>query len=402
MRLPVFLLSALIACLLATFDTSYAVAQDLPPLGAEATLDVGSWNVVWFGDDVEGPEDSTQYRNVRRVLRSAAVDLWALQEISDTDDFNRLVADLGPNYAGRLSTYSQPQKTGFLWNTDVISLRSITPILEQYATAPTDWFAGRPPLQLIADVTLPDTSLRIAFIVVHLKAGQTAEDYDRRKKSAEVLKNRLDYLPPSGVDGIMVLGDYNDELLSAIRAGEPSPFAGFVADPKYTFTTLELERAGINTHCSNRACSAGTTRDHILISRKLQPFYVTGSTRSYREAIDGIDVFINTTSDHLPVVSRFASSRASGSESPADIGGFVVSAPYPNPARESVSFSIGSPGALPIELSVYDLLGRRLIRQSFAAGTQMITQALSGLSSGVYLAEVQSGSEVRRFSFVVQ
>ena len=72
----------------------------IPARGAAETLDVGEWNLEWFGSPGLGPSDEAlQLENVRAVVSSANLDIWALEEIVSASQFDDLVAEL-PGYAG--------------------------------------------------------------------------------------------------------------------------------------------------------------------------------------------------------------------------------------------------------------------------------------------------------------
>ena len=124
-----------------------ALAQTIPAKGTEATLDVATWNIEWFGDDGEnrGPSnDAGQIANVKAVIEQAEIDLWGVQEIADPEDFEALLDALGDGYDGVLATQSGTLRIGFIYKTDVFSNIVFQHIL---TTASFD-FAGRLPLQM--------------------------------------------------------------------------------------------------------------------------------------------------------------------------------------------------------------------------------------------------------------
>ena len=138
------------------FASQIAEAQTIRAVGTDATLDVATWNIEWFGSPTNGPSDARQLANVRAVIDQADIDLWGVQEISDPDDFNALLDGLGDGYTGVLATESGTQRIGFLYKTEVFSNVVVRHILSTFSEA----FAGRPPLQLEADVTLGDETRR--------------------------------------------------------------------------------------------------------------------------------------------------------------------------------------------------------------------------------------------------
>src|SRR5262245_62553736 len=82
-------------CLSATSFT-----QSVPAKGADATLDIASWNIEWFGDTSNGPtNEALQLQNARAVIAGADMDIWGVAEIVSLAQWNNLKAQL-PGYAG--------------------------------------------------------------------------------------------------------------------------------------------------------------------------------------------------------------------------------------------------------------------------------------------------------------
>ena len=118
-------------------------AQSIPPKGSTGTFEVASWNVEFFGATGGPSDDDRQIANVRDVIMASDVDLWAFQEIADEADFANLVASLGSPYESLIAPTSSRQGLGlaYVYNADVVRLRSVREILTQFASD----FAGRPP-----------------------------------------------------------------------------------------------------------------------------------------------------------------------------------------------------------------------------------------------------------------
>ncbi|UCC79566.1 MAG: T9SS type A sorting domain-containing protein [Candidatus Zixiibacteriota bacterium] len=82
---------------------------------------------------------------------------------------------------------------------------------------------------------------------------------------------------------------------------------------------------------------------------------------------------------------------------PAIPGKFELSQNYPNPFNAQTTIRFVLPKSQDIELTVYDLLGRRievLINEYWEAGVHTITFDASSLSSGVYFYRLQAGDAV--------
>ncbi|HEX6749258.1 MAG TPA: lamin tail domain-containing protein [Longimicrobium sp.] len=279
-------------------------AVTIPAQGTLATLDVGNWNLEWFGDASNGPtNDALQLSNVKDVVSGTDLDVWGLEEVVDATEWNSLKSL--PGYAGILSNdaavtngpayYSATeQKVALLWKTASASLVSAKVIL----TANDFDFAGRPPLEVKLHVTVNGGSEDIVFIVLHMKAFNDAASWQRRQNAANALKSYLDTTYPT--QKVMVIGDWNDDVDTSITAGQPTPFAGFVGDPaRYTYPTAALSSAGIAS-----TVTYPDFIDHQLDTNEMYATYVAGSAQAYR-----VDSYIasygTTTTDHLPVLSRY-------------------------------------------------------------------------------------------------
>lgn len=367
-----------------------AAAQTVPPRGTDATLDIASWNVLFFGYVGAGPTNVVlQRQNVAAVIRQAQIDLWALQEVTDTAAWNALLADLAPDgYVGVLGpdVSSDPQfnqRLGFIYRPQVVSLILTRTILQTNAFD----FGGRPPFELVASVTAGGATRQIRFINLHAKAGSTLSDYNRRLAGSQALKSFTDGYRTQGIP-FVVLGDFNDRLAVSITGGQLSPYRNFsTAATEYEFATRTLDNNNTPTYCSNTACTSGTPIDHILFPSLLFPQYVTGSGDRYGELLTAIPSYRTTTSDHLPVLARFDLTATTSTEAPAEAGPARLLAPSPSPfgARTALRVELSRPAA--VRLEVVDALGRVVavpLDGPLGVGTHAATLDGARLAPGVY------------------
>jgi endonuclease/exonuclease/phosphatase family metal-dependent hydrolase len=388
--------SVFLAALLVGLSALPAAAQTIDVVGTETSLDVAAWNIEWFGDDDRGPsDDAQQLANVRAVIAQSDIDLWALQEISDASDFQTLLGQLGADYDGTLATNSGQQRIGFIWKDALFNIRREG----QHILEDNEYeFAFRPPLLLETDVLLPDTTVRVTFITVHMKApiAPSDESYARRVAASEALKAYIDFLRPN--DAIVVLGDFNDELGRSVYLGNDSPYENFVDDPDdYFFPTLDLDQQNVPTFCDNASCSSGSTLDHILVTDELAPAYVPESGDRFEELIDDLTSYTRTTSDHLPVLARFQFSQPDATEPTETPGVLTVDPAYPNPFQTSTTISYALAQSSPVQIEAFDLLGRRvamLTDRTQQPGDHRVRFDASGLPPGLYLVRVTVGATV--------
>lgn len=302
------LVVALLAC--GASPTSHTTHQRpaIPPQGTPSTLDVGNWNLEWFGDPSHGPvDDKLQLEHVRAVMSGTDLDIWGLEEVVGAGEFASLLAGL-PGYAGVLANdpfvkdgpayYSDfgnmEQKVALVYRTDEVSLDSARVILTDQNYA----FAGRPPVAFHLSVTLDSATEHLIVVVMHAKAGSSAASRDRRDTAAATLKAYLDATWPE--QKVLVIGDFNDDVDTSITVGQPSPYRYFVADSAhYDFPTETLSRAG-----DASTVSYSDVIDHQLNTNEAFADYIRGSAEVF-----GADHYIpdygKTTSDHYPVIVRY-------------------------------------------------------------------------------------------------
>lgn len=296
------------------------------------TFDLMNWNLEFFGAiDREfptafGPPDETlQMENVRQIIDSVHADVIAVQEVSNDSIFNEMMREL-PDYKAVCSDrYSfsfngfdptfPPQKVCVIYDSatvEILSTRAMfenlydsarlfdASLLPNYPTgdASSFWSSGRLPFMVTANVTINGVTEKIRFIDIHGKSGDQQSDYDRRVYDETVLKDSLDAHYPS--DKIVILGDYNDDLRQSIVTGLPTSYLNFVQDTsRYNPITRVLSFAGAKS-----TISFDGVIDNQIITNELNEEHLAGSEKVITPFLE-IPNYGTTTSDHLPVISRF-------------------------------------------------------------------------------------------------
>jgi len=281
----------------------------IPAKGSATTLDIASWNIEWFGDAANGPtNEALQLSNVRDVVAGTDFDIWGFEEVVSSSQWNSLESQL-PGYTGFVANeanvingaayYSDfsntEQKVGILYKSAIATVLDARVIL----TANDYDFGGRPPMQVTLRVTLNGTTEDIIVIVQHPKCCSDTTSWQRRVNASNALKAYLDATYPT--QKVWVIGDFNDDVDTSIATGHASPYANFVGDPaRYKFPTQALTLAGIGTTVGYRS-----TIDHHLNTNESNALYIPDSV-----TVDRVDQYIpgygTTTSDHYPVLSRYA------------------------------------------------------------------------------------------------
>ncbi|MBJ6143936.1 T9SS type A sorting domain-containing protein [Hymenobacter sp. BT559] len=297
-----------------------------------SSLEVVDWNMEWFGAapsaNVGPTNKDLQQANALKVMASLQADVFILQEVVSVDRLKQVVADLSAatgitygyqasdfgSYADDPTTdaadYASAQKLAFVYNTAVVTNPTFQGLLRCNETdncpAYNAWAGGRFPYMMTATVTLNGVAKQVRFIDIHAKANSTAtsaNDYQRRKVGADLLKAYLDANYPN--DNILIAGDYNDVLNGTIATGVSpavSSYSSFLNDAAgYVPLTLALANAGAQS-------TAGypTVIDNSIASNELAAYYLPGSAAVRTDIASQIESYATTTTDHYPVFTRYS------------------------------------------------------------------------------------------------
>ena len=254
----------------------------------------------------------------------------------------------------------------------------------------------RTDLRNISEYALSSHGVNFRVYSLHLKAGNTAGDENRRANEAATLRNYLNSFP-ANVDFI-VAGDFNtyrSSELGFVKLTEPqADDDGRLWDPINSLGDWNNNGsfAGIHTQSTRTAViDSGATGglddrfDLLLASASLLSSggmdYVAGTYKAFgndgRHFNQPINLGTNTAvpdsvanalyfaSDHLPVYADFISgtvSAVSASPSESTPSGFVLRQNYPNPfsanCQTEIHFKL--PTASSVRLEIFNLLGQRV------------------------------------------
>lgn len=357
----------------------------------DKTFDAVTWNIEWFGSAGNGPTDvELQFTNVLRVIRTIDADLYALQEISNNAQFQRLVDSLA-GYRGFIAPYSQAQKTAYLYKTSTIDSLNAG-----YATTSGQWGGGRFPFFFLFNATVDGRRERIRAINIHAKAFATQADYDERLSDSQILKGVMDEL--YATQNTLLLGDFNDDVTFSTFNRLPSPYANFVQDPNYKVITKSLSDRGQTSY------SSFSNIDHIVANANMARFLLDGTERI--ENVSYVGNYLSTTSDHFPVWTRFSFKDLVSLDEQATIpADFDLLPNYPNPFNPTTRIRWTLDAGSPMRLSIFDILGREvavLVDGVMPAGSHQAVFDAANLSSGIYIVRLSTpeGSLSRRIALV--
>ncbi|MET0945388.1 MAG: HYR domain-containing protein [Flavobacterium sp.] len=309
------------------------------------TFDIVSYNLEFFGSDVVGTsgefgpiDDALQVENVAKVMNKLNADVYVVQEVSDEAALETLIQKIsinGKTYDKSISpawSYSfsppdplfPPQKLVVIYNTQTTkvnktrvmftdlydNIRAGNTSLPNYPGGNSSSFfaSGRLPYLVNIETNINGVKKEMNIIDLHGRAnsGTDISKYNMRKYDAELLKDSLDVEYPNA--NFMILGDYNDDVDVSVITPNPSSYQKMVEDTaRYNALTLEISKAGAYSYLAS-----GGFLDHIIISNELTNDYIPNSVAVYDPRLD-ISNYVNTTSDHGPVIARFDLKKAAQS-----------------------------------------------------------------------------------------
>lgn len=350
---------------------SSVAAQNVPVIGTDTTLDVGNWNVQWFGSTSGGPvNEALQQQNVANVITQSKMDLWGLVEVSDLVAWDTLLGRL-PEYGGVISTWTQTQKTALLYRRENFRfLYQKHPL----SASSYDFAGGRLPLEVGLEMNVNGIKDTVIVFVIHLKANTGDEvekqaSWQRRLNAAAALKS---YVEGFGVARkCMVIGDWNDDMDSSVFEGHETPFSSWVSDTtRYHFPTLSLSLA------KEKSMEAFTeVIDHQCVFGSMRKNEIPGSARVFNLKND-VSNYALTTSDHYPVYSKFSLKLTTMANHEVPKPTFV----YPIIQNGGVVFSDGQDR----DYVIMDVLGRKL--DHIPTGTCLIQFDNQGMPVVIKLA----------------
>lgn len=364
--------------------TTDICSQSLSDLsfGSDNAIEIMTWNIEWFPKNGQSTVDS-----VSVILQALDIDIYALQEISDTTMFKQMVNDIEEYDYYFLSSWFGG--LAYVYKTDVIEINDI---YEIYTEEP--YWRPFPRSPMVMDLSYLGQDFYI--INNHFKAfGDGYLDYDdpwdeetRRYDASNLLKEYIDTNLP--FENVIVLGDLNDILTDE----QPNNVFQNILDDDENYLFADIDIA--NGPSSSWSYPNWPSHiDHILITNELIDDFSNQESNIQTMKISdymaggfyGYDQYI---SDHYPVALKLENNT----EIDKDFLNFsqIESLVYPNPfnLRTAIKFSIQNHSE--VELSIYNLKGQKiktLAQKEFSEGTHSVIwngndESSKSVSSGIY------------------
>ncbi len=256
----------------------------VPAVGSATTLEIATWNLHNF------PSNGNSASLVADLITSLDLDVVVVEEIADEAAWDELLARL-PEHEGVLSTHRYTpdsyQKIGVIYRASLVSVGepSLLFVSDGYAFP-------RPPFA----VTVTVDGATIELVGVHLKAGTTADDAERRRQAVVQLDTFLRLqIDGGGESDVILLGDYNERVTSDTDRAILAPL--LTAPDRYTVRTEPSAVAGGVTYLG----FGGEFIDHITTTAALDASW--GAATIVAPRLDEMTPSYETTvSDHLPAI----------------------------------------------------------------------------------------------------
>jgi endonuclease/exonuclease/phosphatase family metal-dependent hydrolase len=269
-------------------DTAAATAQTRPGL---APLRIGAWNLEFFGNRDDPPRTDGDVQAVADYIKELDVQALAVCEINGAKPLQDLCQRLGPGWkfvigtSGHLGEQSRIAP-GVLWDDtrlELVHAGELAEIKKDHlfhrvpVTAAFRCRAGGPDFRLLA---------------VHLKAGRTPEDFERRQGEGAALRSYLEKLTadPDEDHDIVVLGDFNHcHTAPEAEVWTDGAFASFLTKPGAGRSIMHFDRQ----------------IDHLVplgTFAEIEP----RSFQIHNEGLRDKEAWRQSYSDHFPVTAELA------------------------------------------------------------------------------------------------
>lgn len=275
-------------------------------------LTIGAYNIRNFDYD-ERYRISTNKVALHSIISKLNADVLSVEEINNTAEFEKFVANKLPGYDTELSRCGgeHGQHLGFLYNKNTVELLAFNEDLSiSEPGTPGSCDSGSRPLA-IALFRVKATKQKFYGFTVHLKSGNQASSLKKRNQQYQIIMNTMQELKEkTGVADFYVAGDFN--TTEYVSRGSD-----------YVELNKAVKAMGMVDLASNLKCTAyywGGTDDGIetpsmldhvlatpgLIKNKTTDAKVHGhcETASCREVpIKDLGISYESVSDHCPVTA---------------------------------------------------------------------------------------------------
>jgi endonuclease/exonuclease/phosphatase family metal-dependent hydrolase len=206
---------------LASVEANRRVARRSAQVAATArpelkSLRLGAWNLEHFGSRNDPPRTDEDMQAIADYIRDLDVQVLAVCEINGEKPLKELVQRIGPEWKFVLGTSGKVGQEaqvapGLLWDDSRVEMLGLGELSELAGRSASGLIFHRQPV--VAAFRDRDGGPDFRVISVHLKAGRTPEDFERREAEATALRGYLQKVVSDAGedDDIIILGDFNHD-----------------------------------------------------------------------------------------------------------------------------------------------------------------------------------------------
>lgn len=281
-------------------------------LSLHASISIGAYNIRNFDYDVRY-RINTNKPELSIMLKNLNVDVLSVEEINNTQEWDKFIAQKMPGYASEVSRCggAHGQHLGFLYNENKVELLSFHEDMSiSNPGGQSSCDSGSRPLA-IGLFKIKATGQKFYGLTAHLKSGGHAGSLAKRAKQYQIIKEIInDLKAKSGVKDFYIAGDLN--TTEYVNKG-----------PDFSQLSQVVKDLGMLDLTSNLKCTAyywGGTDDGIETPSMLDHIIVTPGllivsspkaeahghcrTASCREVpIRELGISYESVSDHCPITA---------------------------------------------------------------------------------------------------
>lgn len=289
-----------------------ALITVITSLNVGAAITIGTYNIRNFDYDTRS-RVKTNKSALTTILGNLNADVMSIQEINNTDEFHRFVANNLPGYKAALSECggSHGQKLGFLYNTKTIELINFTEdlSLSNPGGHETCYDGSRP--MAIAQFQIKATKQKFFGVSVHLKSGSQASSVYKRNKQYSLITEKIkDLKYTTGIQDYYIAGDFNTtEFIS--RGSDYKNLGQVVSKLGMVHLTQRVACTAYWWGGTDDGIESPSILDHLIVSpgliKKSSPEIKVGGhcqkVRCQQVSERDLGVSYEGVSDHCPITS---------------------------------------------------------------------------------------------------
>ena len=360
-----------------------SVAQTIEDIsfGTDETFEVVTWNIEHFPKNGQ-----TTIDYVSRIIKAINADVYALQEVGNINDFNKLIDGL-PDYEGYIES-DKFRGLAYIYKKSTVEINSIYEIYNS-----SSYFRPFPRYPMVLDFNFKGKHMII--INNHFKccgdgrldALNDNDEEVRRESSSNLLK---EYIDANFADlNVILVGDLNDILTDS---DDDNVFKMYIDDAEnYKFVDFEIA-TGNSTGWSFPTWPSHL--DHILITNEL--FDEHANDDSVVEVIKlesyitgGWSAYDSNISDHRPVALKFKLNKTLNTTD--KVLQTVQFSNFPNPFTSSTTFSFNTFSENG-KIEIFNVIGQRVFSKEITIGENSINWNPTKVPAGMYIAKLHQNN----------